>query len=653
MSRFVARILAITLLASTCLLAADGPATAKKKPAKKMPPKAPSVAEQMQALKDQLNQQQSQIKQQQDQINSLQGQLQQSNSQLQGQAQQLQASVQQANQNASAAQQTANGLNASVADLKTTAGNLQKCCDATDKRLKDLETPLAVHYKGITFSPGGYVQLQGIFRTRNDNSYDSINYTGIPLSGTTDAKMYNFRMSARTSRISFRADAMHKDTKVLFFWGLDWAAQAPAGAETQTYSFQPRIREFYFDVKWKSGWQMTAGTTWTLITPNLGPGIDPTAIWASNGFDFNTNIGVAYRRAPLLRISKNIGDKAWFSIEAVNPSTTDSTTVLNQVPNGTTPTLPFINPVSGFQNSPNTQVGASGYYGFFTTSLNVAAGSATAVNPATGYPSTNIAPDIDVKLKFQPGFGSYEIVGQTRWFQNRVVCQLVLGCANGTLFDMGKTNRTEGFGLGFNAVLPVIKNKADFIVHTFGGRGIGVQDPFASTDVTLKPNGSIAAIPAVTGVVGLELHPRPNLDVYAYIGAEYIDRTIYPFTGVNGQPGWIGYGVPTAIQTFCGTEVLSGTANPSCSSVNRQGQQIQIGFWHRPWRGPEGTLQWGLGYSWLKREIWTGTIIPQNPSLTGITATSIGTTANEIVGTTKAPIGIQNAFAATIRYYLP
>jgi len=672
MSRFVARILAISLLASTCLMAADGPATAKKKPAAK--PKAPSVAEQLQQLKDQVNQQQTQIKQQQDQITNLQGQLSQSNAQMQQQSQQLQSSVQAANQSAAAAQQSTNALNASVADLKTTQGNFEKTLAADDKRLKDLETPLAVHYKGITFSPGGYVQLQGIFRTRNDNSYDSINYSGIPLSGTTDAKMHDFRMSARTSRISFRADAMHKDTKVLFFWGLDWAAQAPAGNEQQTYSFQPRIREFFFDVQTKSGWQVTAGTTWTLIVPNF-VAIDPLTIWATSGFDFNTNIGTWYRRAPLFRLTKKVNSKTWVSVEAVNPGMQDSTQVLSYTGSSlasatATTTLPFAFPVSGAANSPNTQVGASGYFGFFTTSL-----ASTPANPATGYPSTNIAPDIDAKIKFAPGWGQYEVVGQTRWFQDRVVCTLALGCANGTAFDNGKTNYAQGFGLGVNAILPVVKNKADVIVHTFGGRGIGQGTPMGFPDVTFKPDGTIAPVPVVTGVLGIEVHPRPNLDVYLYAGEEYADRTIYRLyktnaagaallgsgaaelpTAADGSVGWMGYGAPSAIQGLCATETISGFASPSCTSVNRQGQQVQVGFWHRPWRGPEGTLQWGLGYSWLKREVWTGMAssgafpIAAAPA-TGVTATTIGT--SPAVVTFHNPIGIQNAFAATIRYYLP
>jgi len=666
MSRFVARILAISLLASACLMAADGPATAKKKPAAKKP-KAPTVAEQLQQLKDQVNQQQTQIKQQQDQITGLQGQLQQSTSQLQQKDTQLQSGIAKADQCCDANSAAIKSLSADVAAVKASTGNFEKSLAAADKRLKDLETPLAVHYKGITFSPGGYVQLQAIERSRNDNSYDSINYSAIPLGGTTDAKMRNFRMSARTSRISFRADAMHKDTKVLFFWGIDWAAQAPTANENQTYSFQPRIREFFFDMTTKGGWEVTAGTTWTLITPNL-KGVDPLTVWATSGFDFNTNIGTWYRRAPLFRVVKKVNSKTWVAIEAVNPATVDNTQILGingaSLASATSTTvLPYAYPVSGLANSPNTQIGASGYFGFFTTSLS----STLPANPSAGYPSTNVAPDIDAKVTFEPGWGHYEIVGQTSWKQDRVVCTITAGCANGTAYAIGKTNTTEGFGLGVNAALPIVKNKADFIVHTFAGRGIGPGTPMGFPDVTVKPNGSLAAVPVVTGVFGIEVHPTPALDVYLYGGEEYADRTIYPLykTGSGlaagaatlpasaaGQVGWMGYGAPSAIQGLCGTEAISGYANPSCTSVNRQGQQLQIGFWHRPWRGPEGTLQWGFGYSWLKREVWTGmaSAAAFPIAATASSATSVGSPA---VVTFKNPVGIQNAFAATIRYYLP
>lgn len=367
MSRFVAGILVLSLLLSVCAIAAEGPATAKPKPVAKK--KAPTMAEQLQALQNQINQQQSQVKQQQDQINTLQQQLQQSNSQLQAQGQQLQSSVQQANQSAAAAQQAANSLNSSVADLKSTTGNLEKSMAATQKAVKDLESPLAVHYKGVTFSPGGWTNLNAEFQWRNGNNIEGMSYSQIPLLGSTNSKMHEFRIEDRSSRIAFRADTEVKGTKVLFYYDMDFQAQPETANETQTYSYSPRVRDFFVQTESKSGWMTLTGNTWDLMTP-MRKGMSALTEAIPISADFNIHIGYPYVRAPLARVIKNFNNKVWVGVEIMNPATVDSTAAytlpaagkaavsLTSGPVGGN--LQFFYPVSGFSNSPNTLQAASG-----------------------------------------------------------------------------------------------------------------------------------------------------------------------------------------------------------------------------------------------------------------------------------------------------
>jgi uncharacterized coiled-coil protein SlyX len=671
MSRFVAGILVLSLLLSVCAIAAEGPATAKPKPAAKK--KAPTMAEQLQALQNQINQQQSQMKQQQDQINGLQQQLQQSNSQLQAQSQQMQSSVQQANQSAAAAQQAANGLNSSVADLKSTTGNLAKEVDATKKRVMDLETPLAVHYKGVTFSPGAMVAPDFWWRSRSDAGVggntawsESIFTNSIPFAGQANANLKQVRLGAQESKIMFRADTQIGTTKLLAYYDMDFAGRANTGNESQTYSMTPRLRDFYVQADTASGWQITGGMGWTLMTPNTHGCCSITDIWALIGFDFNINAGFPYVRAPLMRVAKNIGKKAWFGVEVVNPITNATTQAYQN----------YSTTAGNFGQSSLTLPWTYGNYiplsGGATYGAEVAPNGSVAgityTNPAgIAMSSTNVMPDVDVKLAFEPGFGHWEIKGLARWFNDRPICNVTTGCTlvNGTNFGQGKNNTATGWGIGGDFILPVIKknnvSKLDLLANGLTGKGLGRYSNASDPDVTLKPNGSVVAVPVTMAVFGFEAHPSPKLDVYVYYGVDYAGKTVYPVTAYNAtagtgtpgftQNGWIGFGVPNALQTYCNTEgggaTLNGVVLP-CNTANRQVQEFQIGFWHHVWApSSKGDMKWGLGYAWAEREVWSGAL-----PVPGATATTV---PYGIAGlsTLKTPIGVLGAFQASLRYQLP
>ena len=93
----------------------------------------------------------------------------------------LQQQVSQAQAAAQAAQQTANAavpqaealdkqyfdpLQHDVADLKTVSGNTVNELQETQKRVAGLESPLAIHYKGITITPGGFLAAETVWRQR-------------------------------------------------------------------------------------------------------------------------------------------------------------------------------------------------------------------------------------------------------------------------------------------------------------------------------------------------------------------------------------------------------------------------------------------------------------------------------------------------------
>ena len=62
--------------------------------------------------------------------------------------------------------QEISGLQHDVADLKTMSGNTVNELQETQKRVAGLESPLAIHYKGITITPGGFLAAETVWRQR-------------------------------------------------------------------------------------------------------------------------------------------------------------------------------------------------------------------------------------------------------------------------------------------------------------------------------------------------------------------------------------------------------------------------------------------------------------------------------------------------------
>ena len=98
-----------------------------------------------------------------------------------GTIQQLQQSVSQAQSAATQAQQAAQDASAQnqqqlqsvqtdLADLKTVTTNSVTSFQETQKRVVDLENPNAVHYKGVTLTPGGFLAAEGLWRNHNETN---------------------------------------------------------------------------------------------------------------------------------------------------------------------------------------------------------------------------------------------------------------------------------------------------------------------------------------------------------------------------------------------------------------------------------------------------------------------------------------------------
>src|SRR5713226_8253856 len=572
------------LLLTVALLFAVGMVDAQQatKPKTGTKAKRPTQAanSEIKALREALDAQQLQIQRLRDEAQKRDAawqQLQQQLSTLQSTATQAQSAADAA---ASSSQNTAATLTqvqTTVADLKTTETNTATKIQAEEKRLSEVEQPLQIHFRGITITPGGFLAANTVFRLHNENADVLDTYGNVPFSGTPNTHLSEFRFTARHSRISLLFQGKIHDWKASGYYEMDFEGAAPTANEVQTNSFQPRIRQLWAQVEMNNGVSFQGGQAWSLLTTNRR-GISPTTLFIPLTLSASYNVGHTYARQASFRVTKNFNEKVWLAFAVENPETVLS--VINPPAN-----------VFGFATNPNAQSPNSGF------TLSNTPG-------ATGI-STDRAPDLIAKVAFEPGWGHYEIKALGRFFRDRLT---------------GNNHRIGGGGLGFGVILPVIAKKFDFVIQGLGGRGIGRYGTANGSDVTLRPNGTIVPILSYQALVGLELHPAPKLDLWLYGGNEYFGRSAY----TSGTPTMgVGYGSPLINLSGCVTEAAGAT----CNAQNRDVWQVQPGFWYRIWRGKEGTLQYGMSYSYVHRRPWAGT--------------------------GGRPVGINNIVMTSFRYYFP
>ena len=428
--------------------------------------------------------------------------------------------------------------------------------EGTTKSASDSDQPLAIRYRGVTLTPGGFLDATGIYRTHNQNA-DGISVFGnTPFSETANSHLSEFRGTGRETRLSLLVEGKVNDWKASGYAEVDFEGAAPTANEIESNSFQPRSRQLWGQVEFNNGLSISGGQTWSLLSTNR-KGLALRQEWVPMTIDLQYVVGYNWARQWSVRATKKFSNKLWAAVSIENPETTLSVT--NPPAN-----------VFGFNTSANATTPASG----FTLSN----------TPGANGISTDLAPDLIGKVVFEPGWGHYEFKALGRFFRDRL---------------NGHNDYTAGGGAGIAAVLPVTK-KLDVIAEGLAGTGIGRYASGLGADVTLRPDGTIVPIRTLQTMVGLEAHPGSRWDLYLYGGNEYYSRTAY--VSAAGLP--VGYGSPLNNNSGCQVEVP--TATQPCQAQNRTLWEIEPGYWFRFYKGPAGTVAVGASYSYIQRSTWVG-----------------------------------------------
>jgi len=487
----------------------------------------------------------------------------------------------------------------------------------------------SLSFKGITLTPGGYFTAETVNRNRATGAGINSSFNAVPLPGQSQSHISEFNAEGRQSRIAMLAQGKLKSVTIGGYYEGDFLSAAITSNDNQSNSYSFRQRQFWAQAKFNSGWTVTGGQMWSLVTETK-VGADNRTEATTQNIDAQYNVGFTWARQNSLRVSKNFSNKFWLAGAVEEGQTTLS------VPHCVTGT-------NGASCSPANN--------FLLGSFGISGGL---YNPTANY-AFETAPDFVVKAVFEPGWGHYEIFGLLTTIRDRIypcaavsattVCGGVTGPSGALAFN----DTTNGGGIGANARARFFKH-VDLGVHFFGGDGIGRYGSVGLSQVTIKPNGSLAPIRNYQSLGTIEVFTN-KLDVYMYFGDEYEARTAYT-VGSGATAQTTGYGSPLFTNKGCWTEPLPGAATSTatgvggqmgfvpgglsfCTNDTKHEMEGTVGFWYRFYRGPMGTMQFGLEESYFLRYDWNGL---GNPSG---------------VGTSGAPHGTDNMLFTSLRYYIP
>jgi hypothetical protein len=107
-----------------------------------------------------------------------------------------------------------------------------------------------------------------LVRTRNENADIANNYSAIPLNGSPNAKLSEFRGTARNSEFSLLFQGAAGSSKLKAYVETDFLGAAPTANYVESNSWTPRLRQLWIQIDRPSGWTLTAGQMWSLLTTN-------------------------------------------------------------------------------------------------------------------------------------------------------------------------------------------------------------------------------------------------------------------------------------------------------------------------------------------------------------------------------------------------
>jgi hypothetical protein len=604
--RSVAAVILATSLVASNAYAEDATPPAKKHVKKEKTPPPPSVQDQIQSLRQDMQQQ----------IDGLKSDLAAKDAELkraQQAAADAQASADRANAAAAAENQavTENAtavttLNTTVTDLKANQTSLATTVsDETAKIKKDIANPTALHYKGITLTPGGYAAGETVYRSHATGGDIPTAFTSIPYENSGDYQLSEFYGDARQSRVSLMAEGKPSWGTLRGYYEADWLGTGITSNNNQSNSYVLRQRVIWAQAETNNHWAFTGGQLWSLATEDK-KGISNLSgdIMTPQTIDPNYVAGFVWTRQYGFRVTKTFKNAA-FGIAAENPQLLYTASLAGNTPyavlgsagtNGgnynaavstCSPSTSIVNYTNQVQNNSGGSVSDIAVPVYKT--VNGCSDIATI--------SFNQAPDLIAKLAIDPGWGHFEVLGIAGFAHETVYpgettnSNLYGGLtdiATGTAVAPAPT--TAGYfnnsivlgGIGASLRVPVIPKVLTVGAKGLYGPGMGRYGDSTLADVTTNSSGALSPIHNISGLATVEMTPTPRMTIYLNYGGDYAGRDDW---GVAGTTTTLG--APSA--DFCPT---TAGAFP-CTTAPTAADILAGGKWGGHWGAPSNAA---VGY---------------------------------------------------------
>jgi uncharacterized coiled-coil protein SlyX len=500
------------------------------------PPSSTTVADDLKAMREAIAAQQQQIAQQQKQIESL--------------TKALDAKTTPHVENAALTN------NAPVNNTPT----IQSDSD------KPKESPLSFRIGGAEFTPGGFLDFENVFRSTNTGNVSATNFWAIPFSNTTAGHLTEYRSTGQYSRINLKVTEKFKGNDITGYAEADFNGNDAANVFVTSNSHTFRLRVYWVDLK-HGKWEVLAGSTWGLQTPNrTGISPSPSDLAITIGEDAQTHVGLNYTRAAAIRFGYHASDKFAIAVEAQNPQ----------------------------------QFVGQGAEVAFPAQFNTAIANVQLDAAATaGVP--NLAPDIIAKMTYDTTMSGRHFHVEAGGLTTTAKIAVTPSVAGAAI----TTHSLLGGGL-FGAANADLTKKVRLLASGMYGPGVGRYLIGMGPQVVVAPVAATAGGTCLTGatggcdvhlspvhsgdlLLGVETQPGPKTQIAAYYGGAYFQRNAFAdLTAAGAVKPIIGFG-----------------GNVVNNAANRAIQEGTVDFVQTFWKSPQyGSLLTILQGSYITRSPW-------------------------------------------------
>ncbi len=502
------------------------------------------------------------------------------------------AQAQSASSSAQANTDAVTAVKSDVTDLKNANIGLATTINDAKKDLNDkIDSPSTIHYKGVTITPIAFFAFENVWRERSVNSDINTPFNTIPMPSANQGHVSELNFSGRQSRLGalFQGDA--GSYKLSGYFEGDFLGSGTTSNGNQSNSYVLRQRQFWGQAATSGGFTVTGGQMFSLVT-ETGKSTDNRTEKLPNTVDAQYMVGFNWTRQAAVRFQKRWGD-----------AKTGAFTAAMSLENAQ---------ITNF--AATSTVTAAVPTNFFFSGAGQNGGLYNAYN---GTYANNVAPDVIVKGAWDMPKAHLELGGIARFLRDYYFPILTNGSTgqpSGYVYSANYTSNTKSAGGVFGSIRVSPSKYADIAVQAMAGQGVGRYGSSQLADATLHTDGTLEPIRNYHGLFTLETHPTPKLDVYAYYGGEYAQRTVYAIPSGTYAGDLMGYGAPNLSDTGCynlpSNSVTSTGGSPSasgCSSPTRYIQEGMLGFTYRIVNTPKfGRLQYAVNYQYLQRNLWSG-----------------------------------------------